>query len=197
MFIENNILITWGAVSKKYKKGEYVFFEGEHAKFYYQIITGKIKLSNTNPEGKEFIHGEFKDGCSFGEPTLFINESYPANAIAMEDSIITKINKESFFEIISEFPVYQMKFITLLSQRIYDQTISTKEIINNSPEKRILAFLTMYKIKNAISDKEIIIPYTRQEIANYTGLRVETIIRTLSKMQTKNLVKIVNRKLMY
>lgn len=90
-----------------------------------------------------------------------------------------------------------MKFITLLSQRIYDQTISTKEIINNSPEKRILAFLTMYKTKNAINDKEIIIPYTRQEIANYTGLRVETIIRTLSKMQTKNLVKIVNRKLMY
>ncbi len=39
--------------------------------------------------------------------------------------------------------------------------------------------------------------HTRQEIANLTGLRVETVIRTLKKMETEKLVCIINRKLYF
>lgn len=41
------------------------------------------------------------------------------------------------------------------------------------------------------------VPLTRQEMANYTGLRVETTIKTIKKMEQENLVKIVNRKIYY
>jgi len=41
------------------------------------------------------------------------------------------------------------------------------------------------------------IPYTRQEIANFTGLRVETVIRYLTKMKVGKIVEINNRKLIY
>lgn len=40
-------------------------------------------------------------------------------------------------------------------------------------------------------------PIICQEIANYTGLRVETVIRTLAKMKTQKTVQIVERKLIY
>lgn len=41
------------------------------------------------------------------------------------------------------------------------------------------------------------IPLTRQEMANYTGMRVETAIKTIKQMEQQNLVKIVKRKLFY
>ncbi|MBK8604199.1 MAG: winged helix-turn-helix domain-containing protein [Saprospiraceae bacterium] len=41
----------------------------------------------------------------------------------------------------------------------------------------------------------MIVPYTRQQIANITGLRVETVIRTIIKLSGDNKLKIVNRKI--
>ena len=38
---------------------------------------------------------------------------------------------------------------------------------------------------------------TRQEIADFTGLRVETVIRTLKRMEQENKIEIRNRKLYY
>lgn len=197
MFIDSDILITWGAIAKKYKKGEFVFHEDEHARFYYQIISGKVKVFSTNYDGKEFTQAEFNDGESFGEPPLFIDEPYPSSSIASEDSVILKINKEKFIELLDEYPLLQKKVIQLLARKIYNKTITAKEIINNCPETRILSFLNSYKKKNNFKDVEVEIPFTRQEIANYTGLRVETIIRTLSKMHIKKQVKIINRKLIF
>jgi len=197
MNIDSDILIAWGGIAKKYKKGEYIFHEDEHPRFYFQIISGTVKMFNTNFDGKEFTQSEFKKGNSFGEPPLFLDETYPSSAIATEDSVIIKITKEKFNEILEEYPVFQKKLINIFSRRIYNKTITTREIVNNSPESRILAFLSAYKKKTNCEGKCIEIPYTRQEIANYTGLRVETVIRTLTKMKSKNLVKIIDRKLIY
>lgn len=197
MFIDTDILIAWGGISKKFKKGEFIFHENEHPRNYYQILSGTVKLFNTNFDGREFTQSEFTNGESFGEPPLFIDEFYPSSAMATKESVIIKISKEKFLEIMDEYPMLQKKMIQLLSRRIYNKTITAREIINNTPETRIIAFLTAYKKKNKCKDSEIEIPYTRKEIANFTGLRVETIIRTLGRMQERNMVKIINRKLIY
>lgn len=197
MFINTDILITWGGISKKYKKGEYIFHEGEQARYYYQIIEGTVKMFNTNFDGKEFTQAVFQKGSSFGEPLIFIDETYPSSAITTQDSIIIKLSKENFFKVLGEYPELHMKIILLFAQRIYNKSITSKEIINNSPESRIIAFLNSYKKKNNFETKKTTIPYTRQEIANFTGLRVETVIRTLAKMKINNIVEIIDRKLIY
>lgn len=197
MFIDSDILIAWGGISKRYKKGEYIFHEDEPARCFYQIIDGTVKLYNTNLDGKEFTQAEFKKGNSFGEPLLFIDENYPSTAVTTEESVIIRLPKERFLEILDEYPAIQKKLITVLSRRIYNKSITTREIINNTPESRIIAFLNSYKKKNFKESEKMEIPYTRQEIANYTGLRVETVIRTLAKMKSLNKVEILNRKLIY
>lgn len=197
MFIDTDILIAWGGISKRYKKGEYIFHEDEVPRCFYQIIDGTVKLYNTNFDGKEYTQAEFKKGNSFGEPPLFIDELYPATAVTTEESVIIRLPKERFLEILDEYPEIQKKLICTLARRIYNKSITAREIINNSPELRILAFLNEYKKKNLLENEKIEIPYTRQEIANFTGLRVETVIRTLTKMKALKTVDIVDRKLIY
>lgn len=197
IMIENDILLTWGAVAKKYKKGEFIFYEGEVPHFYYQLIDGKVKIFNINEDGKEYTQGDFTKGESFGEPPIFVDEPYPSTAVTTEDSIILKITKEKYIELLDEYPNLQKKIIKQFARRIYDKSVTAREIINNAPETRVLSFLNSYKKRYGYNNTEIKIPYTRQEIANFTGLRVETVIRTLNKMKNENKVKIVNRKLIY
>ncbi|MFA7445865.1 MAG: Crp/Fnr family transcriptional regulator [Flavobacteriaceae bacterium] len=191
--IDLEILTSYGAVFKEYEKGEILFSEGEKALYYYQVISGSVKMFNTNDDGKEFTQGYFSNGQSFGEPPLFIDEKYPASAMAFQQSEVVKLSREKFLNILEEFPKIQKQFLELMARRIHNKATASKDIINQKPEFRIQAFLDTCKK----SEEKEHIPFTRQEIANFTGLRVETVIRTLSKMNKKKMVEIINHKIYY
>ena len=137
--IDINILIVWGAVARKFKKGEMIFWEDEVAHFYHQIQSGTVRVYNINDEGREFTQGIFSDGNSFGEPPLFSQDTYAASAIAMTDAVIYKLNIEGFQRLLKEYPEVQHGFNVLFAKRLYDKACMAREIIN-SPESRILAF---------------------------------------------------------
>jgi CRP-like cAMP-binding protein len=197
MQIDIDLLFSWGAVAKKYKKNEIIFNEDEVAHFYYQIMEGSVRMFNSNDEGKEFTQGLFCKGNSFGEPPLFIDELYPSKAITLQDSTIIKLSKDKFLKILDEYPSIQKSFLLLLANKIHSKSNTSKEIINQKPEFRIVAFLNTHKKKSECSNEKVLIPYTRQEIANFTGLRVETVIRVLCKMNTCDKLEIVNHKIYY
>lgn len=198
MQIDLNILFTWGAVAKKYKKNEIIFYEEDLALFYYQIMEGSVRMYNSNDEGKEFTQGIFCNGNSFGEPPLFINEVYPTTAIASQESTIVKLSREKLMKILEDYPSIKLSFLELMARRIYNKTVTTKQIINQKPEHRIKSFLENYKKQNQLCFAEKhFIPFTRQEIADFTGLRVETVIRTLSEMNKSNKVNIDKHKLYF
>lgn len=198
MQIDLDLLFTWGTVSKKYKKNEIIFYEGESALFYYQIISGSIKMFSVNEDGREFIQGFFASGSSFGEPPLFLDENYPSSSMALEDSIIVKITRDKFLHIIEEYPSINKNFMKLMCSRVLNKALTNKNLINQKPVCRITYFLENFRKQqnNPCKDK-MQIPFTRQEIADFTGLRVETVIRTLSEMKKNNTVEIINHKLFF
>ena len=197
MNIDPDLLAAWGGVNKRYEKHEHIFYENEHARYFYQIVEGSVKMYNSNEAGKEFLQGIFHPGQSFGEPPLFIDEPYPASAMCLQKSIIIRVSAENLQKIISEYPEMTDRFMRHFAKRIYSKSITAKEIVNNNPEHRIKAFLDSYKKSVPDCSEKVLIPYTRQEIANFTGLRVETVIRTLIKMQSSNRILINHHKLYY
>lgn len=198
MHIDKDLLLAWGGKIKKYQKDEYIFMEGDHARFYYQVLVGQVKTFNINDNaGKEFTQGLFSPGDSFGEPPLLIDEIYPAAAMATCETAVILLNKEKFILVLSEYPEIHLKFTLKLAQSLHDKAVTFKEVMSNSPQTRIMGFLNSYKKRIKSEEIKIQIPYTRQEIANFTGLRVETVIRTLQRMSGDKLVEIQDRKLYY
>ncbi len=196
--IDTPLLLAWGASIKVFEKGEFIFYEGNMSKSYFQILSGAVKMVSLNEEGKEFIQGVFKDGESFGEPPLFIDLPYPASARATRHTELIRLPKEVFFQLLEAHRSIEKDFLKLLAQRIFYKSKKNSENINHNPEHRIIAFLEEYKTHtDTLPSLRVIIPYTRQEIADSTGLRVETVIRTLSALKQKQKVEIINRKLYY
>jgi CRP-like cAMP-binding protein len=197
MQIDLDLLFSWGAVAKKYKRNEVIFEEEETALFYYQIIEGSVRMFNSNQEGKEYTQGLFCKGDGFGEPPLFLDEPYPSKAITTQDSTIIKLSKDKFLKILDENPSVQKSFLYLLAKKVYLKSRSSNEIINHKPEHRIISLLDTLKKNTTNKESKLLIPYTRQEIANQTGLRVETVIRILCKMNSCQKVEIINHKIYY
>lgn len=197
MPIDANILMAYGAAVNKYKKNTLIFRQDEMARFYYQVLEGQVKTFNLNLNSKEFVQGIFNAGDSFGEPPLFIQEPYAANAITTRDSIIIKLSRDTFFHILDDHPGIERAMLRMFAQKLYDKSVSARMLNNQTPEERILAFLAYYKKKKTTAPEKIQIPYTRQELANLTGLRIETVIRTLRKLNENQKVDIINHKVYF
>jgi CRP/FNR family transcriptional regulator, cyclic AMP receptor protein len=198
--IDTNLLILCGGVFKNYDKDEYIFQEGQHPHFYHQLVEGKVSMVNEVDNGKDFIQGFFTPGQSFGEPPIFINDVYPASAIAVQPSVIIRLNIPSFKQLLKENFEAHWTLTQQLSQRLKNKSNALKEISLYSPEHRILSLLANLK-KELDSDNtspcKIKIDYTRKQIADMTGLRVETVIRVMRGLFEKNILIIEKGKVYY
>jgi CRP/FNR family transcriptional regulator len=196
MHITEDILITYGAVARKYEKGSYLFHEDSMPYYFYQILSGVVKLFSTSPEGRELTQGFFTDGQSFGEPPLLLGKCYPSTAQAVADSVVVKLRKEHFQSILHDYPELYQRLLYTFASRIYHKATAAQIWVRQTPEQKIVHFLKTNKASHTANAMEQV-PYTRQQIADFTGLRVETVIRTLMKMKAKRLVKIDDHKLYY
>lgn len=194
--IDRAVLNKYGASEKKYLRDEVVFNKNGTPKFYFQVVSGKVKMSTYNDAGKEFIQGIFVEGNSFGEPPLFGDFDYPANAVVLEDCVLLVLRKEKFESLLMENPEIHLKFTKVLADRLYYKATMASGNSNENAEERIRTILDYLKITvHHIPDNEDFeVDLTRQQIADLTGLRVETVIRTMKKMSSKGMIKIANRR---
>ena len=197
MSIDINILITYGAAVTRYKKGTVVYRQEDMSRNYFQILEGQVKVFNLSQASKEYVQGIFNEGESFGEPPLFIHQPYAATAVTMRESVIIKLGADNFFHMLDEHPEIQQSLLRLFAQKLYDKSIAARMLNNQSPEQRILDFMEYFKKKNGVPGQKILIPYTRQELANLTGMRTETIIRTLQKLNKDKKVDIIDHKVYF
>ncbi len=194
--IPQDTLFEYNAKIKTFKKDEKIFSEADTARNYYQVLKGAVKMSNFNDDGKEFIQGIFYKEQSFGEPPLFIDVPYPANAITLSDSEIIILPKEQLFNLLNEHQAVHLKITANLAKRLYYKAIIASEISGQEPMHRILRFFDYLKndVHELSSDSSFKIPHTRQQIADVLGLRVETVIRSIKSLEKKGEVKIISRK---
>lgn len=194
--IDENLLLDFGARKTAFSKGDRLFGEGDTALNYYQVASGEVKMNNYNLDGKEFIQGFFYAGQSFGEPPLFANVRYPANAEAVTDSEVYQLHKEQFLNLLSANPAVHLEITETLAKRLYYKAIMVSEISSQEPEHRILRILDY--LKKHVHKKEgpfsFKVDLTRQQIADLTGLRVETVIRATKALEKKGELMIKSRK---
>lgn len=184
--IDVNMLLAWGASYKHYEAGEFVFKEGTSCAFYFQLVVGKVRWVNLNDEGKEYIQTIIEPGECFGEIPLFDDGPYAATAITSENSLVIRLPKKIFVQILLENPEINFSFSKLLSQRLRYKFMLLKAGAFDNPEKRITELLVYIKNKaNTTTPKKYQVDLTRQEIANMTGLRVETVIRSIRSLKDK------------
>ncbi|MDH6253823.1 CRP-like cAMP-binding protein [Chryseobacterium sp. H1D6B] len=198
MIIDKKTLLSAGAAIKTYIPSEIIFNEGDLANHYFQIISGRVKLNNYNDQGKEIIQALLEDGNSVGESMLFINKPYPINAVAITDCKILRLSKNSFIELLKRHPELCFNINKYLSQKLYFKLIMAKNIFLENPKIRLQTLLDYLKSLQEYHEPfSFQVPLTRQQIANLTGLRVETVIRALKKMEKENILQIENRKIFY
>ena len=193
--IRVDLILSCGGTLRDVSKNELIFKAGHFPSCYYQVVEGKVKMNNYSDDGKEFIQEIFTAGRSFGEPPLFINEPYPANAIAISKGVVVQIKKSLFDEMLYKYPEVSVEINRSLARRLYYKSIMAPELSSQSPEKRLLKLLHYLKQQTPVKSELFQVELSRQQLADLTGLRVETVIRTIKHLEKQEYLKIIEGKI--
>lgn len=198
MIISEELLFSHGATLENYEAGDVIFQEGAAAKYYFQIRRGTVKLNTFLEDGKEFVHGLPFDGHCIGESYLFTDHHYAINAIAVTHCEIIRISKTKFLEFLVKNPTLMLEINKYTADRLHFRyMISSFLAISDPIVKLTKLFDHLKRYFGFEGSYSFLIPYTRQQIATLTGLRVETVIRYAKKMEELGMVKIESAKIYY
>ncbi len=198
MVISEDLLFSHGAVSCYYNASEYIFREGTVSKFYFQVKSGVVKINNYTDTGNEFIHGFPFEGHCVGESYLFTDLPYGINAITVTQCEIIKIEKEKFLTMVSTIPTLLLNINKYTAERVHFRYLISSLLPETRPESRITKLLEHIKKYFGYTDQySFMVPYTRSQIAALIGLRVETVIRAIKKMEAEDKLLIKGSKIFY
>jgi CRP-like cAMP-binding protein len=181
------------------RKDQVLCHAGDKATDYFQVEEGSVKMFVANSDGQEFIQGIFTSGESFAEPALIGKFPYPGSVMAIEKSKVWRLPGDYFFQMLKENFDLHLKMDQVLCQRLRYKSMVLSEISSYEPEHRIITLLKYYKTKKMKPGMidAIIVPYTRQQLADMSGLRVETVIRTVKKMEKEGKLALDGHKIRY
>jgi len=167
------------------KKDQVLLEEGEPARDFFQVEQGLVKMFIINPDGQEFTQGIFNPGESFGEPALLGGFDYPSSAVTVEAGKVWRLPKPEFIQLLKENFDIHLKLSQVLCKRLQYKSMILTEVSSYDPEHRLVTLLKYFKSKliNKVTSDKVIVPFTRQQLADMTGLRVETVIRTIKRME--------------
>ena len=182
-----------------FKKKDTLFREDQKAVNLYYLLEGEIKIYNTDSDGKEFLISTVLNNMFLGEPPFLLGERYPANAVIASDTAeIFRFSEENFKKFMLDNPESLFDFTKEIAKKAYNKTMKMKSIVHQNPNERIINFLKHYKRSLGIEPCEkTIIDVTRKEMANSTGLAIETVIRTVKKMEREGKIELINHKIYF
>lgn len=198
MIICEDLLFSHGGTLENYEAGSSVFQEDTVAKYYFQIRNGTVKLNTFLEDGKEFVHGLPFDGHCIGESYLFTDHPYAVNAIAVTSCELIKVSKTKFLQMLLEKPELMLVINKYMADRMHFRYMISSFLAISDPIVKLMKLFDHIKKYFGFEEAySFLIPYTRQQIATLTGLRVETVIRYVKKMEEQKLVKIESTKIYY
>jgi len=180
-------------------KREVLFSDGEEAKGFYAILSGKIKLYKISPEGKEQILHIVSAPDAFAEAALFLEGSYPAFAEALTESQLLFFPKRDFIQLIEKNPKLSINMIVSLSHFLRRfasliEELSLKEV--SSRMAKYLIDLSMRLSKEGKNSSEVELDLSKTQLASKLGTISETLSRTLAKMKAKRIIDVKRNRIL-
>jgi CRP/FNR family transcriptional regulator len=187
------------ALLKRVGRKEVLFSDGEQAKGFYVILSGKVKLYKISQEGKEQILHMVSAPEAFAEAALFHEGSYPAFAEAIVDSQLLFFPKRDFIHLIERNPQLSINMIVSLSHFLRKfasliEELSLKEV--SSRVAKYLLDLSLKAAKDRKNLKEVDLDLSKTQLASKLGTVSETLSRTLSKMKAKGVIDVNQNKIL-
>ena len=187
-------LLATQATYKRFKQGDMVIGEEDPIRSFYVVISGQLKLYRSSTEGKEQTLQLLGPGDPFGLCTAFATDSFPASAMAIEESAVLLIPGTVMEATARQEPALLFNIIQILSQRLKDSMTLIESLALKEIPGRLASFLRHSLPKDAGGKNTAVeLTISQRELAKILGATPEALSRALRKMANDGILSNAGR----
>jgi CRP/FNR family transcriptional regulator len=172
-----------------YDRGENIFKQGALAPHVLFIQTGLVKVYLETGVKKHLNLWISRSGDFLAFSTIFGAESYPYSAVALRDSELLMIEKESLKGLLRTNPEFALR----ITSKNYGTEQHLLDIVANLSYKQMrgkLASSLLYLSSELFLKEELFTLLTRQDIADFASISVENVVRFLKEFEQEGILKL-------
>lgn len=163
--------------SARFARNAEIYAEDHPAEYLYQVISGAVRTCRTLDDGRRQIGSFYLPGDIFD---VEAGEVHLASAEAIREAHVV-VAERSAVMVQAEYEKDVAKQLWSLAVRELQRMHEHAMVLMKSAEERVAGFLLEMAGRNAAAPS-IQLPMPRQDIADYLGLTIETVSRTLSQL---------------
>jgi CRP-like cAMP-binding protein len=173
-------------ISMPYRRNEEIFGEGEPAEFVYKIISGSVRTYKVLSDGRRQINGFYLPGDIFG---LEFGKEHASSAEAIGDCSVLAISRSAVLKLAEQDRNIASRLLSLMVTELNRSRCHGLLLVKRAQE-RLAAFLL--EMADRLADNGAVeLPMSRQDIADYLGLTIETVSRTLTHFAQSSMIEFV------
>lgn len=175
-----------------YAAGRVIHHAGDPAARLSIVAAGMVKLARPTPEGQDVLLGFLGPGEHFGSLAELGDAVYREDATAHTDCCILYTTADEFRRILRRYPAVTLATLDLVAARLREAHETIEQISTYPVERRVAATLLhlVDRVGRAGDDGTLIeMPLSRQDLADMTGAKVETVSRVMSEFRRAGLIE--------
>ncbi len=158
----------------------------------YAVLSGRVKLTQVSPEGKELVLCVLGKGDVFGELCLFDEGPHSTLATALEDAEIFTVKCSDLAKFMAEDPALVTALGKHVGERIRTLEQKLSDLVFKDVAQRLASLLVDlahdYGEKTESGEHVIEMKITHQDLAGLIGSTRETTTTTLNQFRDKGLI---------
>jgi len=167
----------------RFARNAEVYGEDEPAEYLYQVISGAVRTYRLLDDGRRQISAFYLPGDIFG---VEAGEAHLSSAEAIVESRVMVVKRNSVLARAEHEKDLSRQLWTLTVRELQRVQQHSLVLIKNA-EERVAGFLLEMASRSS-GGAAIELPMSRQDIADYLGLTIETVSRTLTQLVQSNVI---------
>lgn len=166
-----------------------VFREGDPAGKVYTLMEGTAKLTRLLPDGKQQVVGFRFAGDIIGYTT---KQRYPFDAELLTDARLCRLERSRLDNLLTRYPMLERRLLDLCVQELGATQEQLVTVGRRTAEARVAAFLLSLieaRRRRGAVGRMLEMPMTRADIADFLGLTLETVSRTLTAFRRRGWIR--------
>lgn len=179
-----------------FRKGEYVFREGQTARGFFIVRKGAVSVHRVGTDGTERVLNVFRQNQSFAEGALANPGTYPADARAVEDTELLFIPKVRFLELIRSNAELALEMLASMSQHLRILVSAIEDLKGKDVESRLSHWLLRRCPKPPPTEPvTIALDVSKTVLASELSTRNETLSRALARLRDAELIEVDGKRI--
>ena len=164
--------------------GEALFWEGDEAGQVFDVLEGVLRICRLLSDGRRAIVGFVHPGDVLG---VSFQNHYLFTAEAVTEVKVRRFARGRFFAMVNETPALRPQLFAILCDEACAAQDQMLLLGRKTAEERVVSFLLAIHRKTGAT-AEIELPMSRQDMADYLGLTMETVSRMMTSLTRRGLI---------